>query len=74
MLLANLNREPPEFYSSLCSVIIILVMQHIIPVSSVVVSVAVQKFFNLPQLSLSVTADFDHQMHQNRKGSWLLLV
>lgn len=41
MLLANLNTEPPEFYSGLPSVIIILVMQHIIPVSSVVVSVAV---------------------------------
>lgn len=44
VLLANPNTEPPEFNSSLHSVIIILVMQHIIPVSSV----AVQKSFSLP--------------------------
>lgn len=59
VLLANLNTEPPEFYSSLPSVIIILVMQRIIPVSSAAVSVAVQKIFSLPRLTLSVTADAD---------------
>lgn len=74
VLLGNLNTEPPQFYGNLPSVIIILVMQRIIPVSSVAVSVAAQKIFNLPLLILSVTADPDAKVHQNRKGSRLLFV
>lgn len=69
VLFGNLNRAT-SFFSSLPSVIVLLVMQHMIPVSSVVVSVVVQKTFNPPQLILSVLIA---TVHQNRKRSWLLL-
>ena len=51
VLSANLNTEPPEFYRSLLSVIIILVMQLIIPISSVPIFVVVQTISKLPSLT-----------------------